>query len=50
MIFTFFAGADVTLLSAADIVMEEIGLLFDMLTVVINCAGGVTKSSFIVLL
>jgi hypothetical protein len=27
MIFAFFAGADVTLLSAADIVTEEIGSL-----------------------
>ena len=49
MIFAFFAGADVTLLSAADIVTEEIVRLFDLLTVVINCAGGVTKSSFFVL-
>ena len=48
MIFAFFAGADVTLLSAADIVTEEIGSQFDLLMVVIDCAGGVTNSSFFV--
>ena len=46
MIFTLFAGADVTPLSA-DIVMEEIGSLFDLLMVIDCCAGGVTKSFFV---
>jgi hypothetical protein len=36
MISAFFVGADVTLLSA-DIVMEEIGSLFDLLMVILLC-------------
>ena len=36
MISAFFVGADVTLLSA-DIVMEEIGSLFDLLVVILLC-------------
>ena len=48
MFFAFFAGADVTrLLSDDDIVT---GSLIDLLTVVIDCGGGVTKSPFFVLL
>ena len=35
------------LLSAADIVMEEIGSLFDLLMVIDCCAGGVIKSFFV---
>ena len=34
---------------SAEIVMEEIGSLFDLLMVIDCCAGGVTKSSFFVL-
>ena len=46
----FFTGAQhVTRMLSADIVTEEIGSLFDLLTVIDCCAGGVAKSSFFVL-